>query len=92
MEAWRESGITDYGLPELDPLEYLDWFMFDIGPTRTSGMGESATDWDIIFPYATAKALDAEDTEILADMCKAYYRGREEGNNPLAIEPVERDQ
>ena len=82
---------ADLGLPDLDPQEYLAWYFFDLGPMRSNGMGEGATDWDIILPYATAKGLDDEDTTILADMCKGYAQERS-NDNPLAIAPVERSQ
>ena len=90
MQQWIEAGVTDLGLPELDPLEYMVWFMLDIKPTRNNGMSDGPTDWDILFPYATAKALDDEDTAILSDMCKAYYNALREGENPLCIAPVDR--
>lgn len=83
--------MTDFGLPELDPQEYMIGFLFDLGPTRSNGMSEGPTDWDILLPYATAKGLDDDDTAILADMCKDYHRAREEGVHPLAIEPVDRE-
>jgi len=91
MEQWADAGETYFDLPELDPSEYLVWFFFDLGPTRSNGMGEGPTDWDILLPYATAKALDSDDTAILADMCKGYYWAREAGTNPLAIAPVDQD-
>jgi hypothetical protein len=40
-------------------------------------------------PCATAKALDDEDTAILADMCKGYHTKRENGVNALAIALVD---
>tara|TARA_R110002020_G_scaffold95937_10_gene230128 strand:+ start:8498 stop:8719 length:222 start_codon:yes stop_codon:yes gene_type:complete len=64
--------------------------MMDLGPTRNNGMSEGPTDWDIITPYVSAKGLDADDTAILADMCKGYHREREAGVNALCIAPVDR--
>lgn len=89
MKEWADAGVTDFGLPELDPQEYMIGFLFDLGPTRSNGMAEHPTDWDILLPYATAKGLDDEDLSILSDMCKGYYQAYREGENPLAIEPVE---
>ncbi|MBM1834172.1 hypothetical protein [Pseudosulfitobacter pseudonitzschiae] len=89
MKEWADAGETDFGLPELDPQEYMVWFLFDLGPTRSNGMTEAPTDWDILLPYATAKALDSEDTAILSDMCKGYHAARAAGVNPLAIAPVD---
>jgi len=90
MDEWSEAGVEDFDLPDLDAdQEYLVGLFFDLGPTRNNGMGDGPTDWDILMPYATAKALDSDDTAILADMCKGYYRAREAGTNPLAIAPVD---
>ena len=88
--AKKKDTDPDFGLPELDAREYLVPILFDLGPTRSNGMSEGPTDWDILLPYATAKGLDDEDTAILADMCKGYHREREAGVNPLTIAPVER--
>jgi hypothetical protein len=90
MKEWADAGVTDFGLPELDPREYLIGFFFDLGPTRSNGMSDGPTDWDILLPYATAKGLDDEDMSILADMFKGYHAAREAGVNPLAIAPVDR--
>lgn len=90
LDQWREAGETDFGLPDLDPEEYMVSVMMDLGPTRNNGMSEGPTDWDIITPYASAKGLDADDTAILADMCKGYHREREAGVNALCIAPVDR--
>ena len=90
MAQWSEAGVTDFGLPELDAEEYLIGLFFDLGPTRSNGMSEGPTDWDILLPYATAKGLDADDTAILSDMCKGYHAERENGTNALAIAPVDR--
>jgi hypothetical protein len=87
MKEWELAGVTDFGLPELDQEEYLLWYFFDLWPTRSNGMADGPTDWNIILPYSTAKGLDDEDTGILADMCKGYHAAREAGTNPLAIEP-----
>jgi hypothetical protein len=88
----KKKGVEpDFRLPELDAEEYLVPFLFDLGPTRSNGMSEGPTDWDILLPYAASKALDDEDTAILAEMCKGYHREREAGVNPLTIAPVERD-
>ena len=91
MQEWDEDGVTDFGLPELDAEEYMVEVFFDIGPTRSNGIAEGPTDWDILLPYATANGLDMDDTSILADMCKRYHIERMLGVNPLAIEPVERE-
>ncbi len=90
MEQWRAAGVDDYGLPELFPGEYMLSFLLDIGPTRSNGLSECPTDWDIILPYATAKGLDDDDMALLADMCRAYLIARNEGINPLSIAPVDR--
>lgn len=92
MQEWSEAGETEFGLPELDPEEYMIGLLFDLGPTRSNGMSEGPTDWDILLPYSMAKGLDDDDTAILSDMCKGYYREREAGVNPLAIEPVDQQQ
>ena len=90
MAEWTEAKVTDFGLPRLDPDEYMVGVMMDLGPCRENGMSESATDWNIITPYTQAIGLDAEDTVLLAEMCKAYHRERQVGVNPLAIEPADR--
>ena len=90
LALWSEDGVTDFGLPELDAEEYLVGLFFDLGPTRSNGMSEGPTDWDILWPYASAKGLDDEDTGILAAMCKAYHSERENGVNALTIAPVDR--
>jgi hypothetical protein len=90
LAQWSEAGVTDFGLPGLDADEYLVGLFFDLGPTRSNSMSEGPTDWDILWPYASAKGLDDDDTSILSDMCKAYHVERENGTNALAIAPVDR--
>jgi len=90
LAQWSDAGVTDFGLPDLDAEEYLVGLFLDLGPTRSNGMSEGPTDWDILWPYASAKGLDDDDTSILADMCKAYHVERENGTNALAIAPVDR--
>jgi hypothetical protein len=90
MAQWSDAGVTDFGLPDLDAEEYLVGLFFDLGPTRSNGMSEGPTDWDILWPYASAKGLDEDDTSILAEMFKGYHAERESGVNALAIAPVDR--
>lgn len=78
------------GLPELDPGEYLPGLMFDLGPTRSNGMGSEATDWPVIGPFGDAIGLEADDMVILSKMCRAYVEELHNGENPLCIPPVER--
>lgn len=54
-------------------------------------MGDGPTDWDVIAPYGAVNGLDAEDMGILAKMCFGFWKAREEGANPLAIDPVDRE-
>ena len=82
--------MTDFGLPPLDVEEYLLDLFFDIGPTRNNGVSEGPTDWDILAPYAAAKDLDPDDTDILSAMFKAYHNERENGSNPLSMAPSDR--
>lgn len=87
----QQAGVTDFGLPELDEGEYLPGVMFDLGPSRSDGMGAGPTDWDIIGPFGEAVGLDSEDMMILAKMCRGYHEARREGEHPLTIAPVDRD-
>lgn len=80
------------GLPELVAGEYIVEAMMTLGPTRSNGMAEVATDWDIILPFvsATGRLSEAWEIETLADMCRLYAVGKGEGENALSIPPVER--
>lgn len=91
-QAKKKQERADTGLPELSAGEYLAEAMMVIGPTRSNGMGEAATDWDIILPFvsATGRLSERWEIETLADMCRIYASGKVEGENPLSIPPVER--
>lgn len=84
-----ERAGGNLGLPELPELEYLPSVFFDLGPTRATGMSESATDWDVILPYGQVSGLDEDDMTTLAAMFKGYLSARISGENLLAIPPVE---
>ena len=88
MNQIKRAG-GDFGLPELPELEYMPSVFFDLGPTRATGMGESATDWDVILPYGQVSGLDEDDMTTLAAMCKGYLSARNAGENLLAIPPVD---
>ena len=78
------------GLPELEPDEYMVQVMFDLKPTRQNGENVVATDWDVIGPYGAAIGLEPDDMVLLSKMCRGYHQEWLQGENPLAIEPVER--
>ena len=92
VKAQIEKGRpVSFGLPDIDAGRYLIDAMMCMGPTRSNGMGEVPTDWDIILPFAQATERVSEpwEMETLADMCVGYCRAKEDGANPLAIAPVE---
>ena len=80
------------GLPDLEAGHYLVEAMFRLGPTRSDGMGERPSDWPEIDAFArmTGRIGEPWEAETLFDMCGSYTRARQEGENPLAIPPVER--
>lgn len=78
-----------YDLPELMVGEYLPDLMFKVGPLRPAGEAMVATDWPVLVAFAANQCLDAEDTEILADMCRGYSTAMRDGQSPLAIPPVD---
>lgn len=88
-EGWRQAGVTDFGLPELDPGEYMIDLLFEIGPIRQSGEVVAPTDWDIIAPFSQMAELDTDDTFLLAKMCRGYHEFLMAGVNQLAKEPAE---
>lgn len=90
--AEKKGGTAETGLPKLPAGGYLVDAMMRLGPTRSNGMAETPTDWDIILPFAqaTGRLSEAWEFEALADMCVAFHRGKVEGENPLCIPPVER--
>lgn len=79
-------------MPDLYSGAYLLDAMMAVGPTRSNGMAEAPTDWDILMPFAMATGRLSEpwEFELLADMCREYFQGRAEGENPLSIPPVDR--
>lgn len=91
-QAKRKQERAETGLPELSAGEYIVEAMMVMGPIRSSGMGEAATDWDIILPFVsvTGRLSERWEIETLADMCRIYAAGKVEGENPLSIPPVER--
>lgn len=92
MQELIAAKVTDFGLPELDPGEYLAGVMMDLGPLRRNGDGLEATDWPVITPFADSIGLDTADRQTLFRMCRGYYQAWQEGKNPLAIDPVDREE
>jgi hypothetical protein len=82
------------GLPDIGPADYLLDAMNIIGPIRANMNGVSATDWDVIDPFARATGLVQEPWEMITlhEMCSAYASGLHEGKDPLSIAPAEREQ
>lgn len=78
-------------LPDLMVGEYLPDMMFKIGPLRSVGEGMVATDWPVLMAFAANQLLDAEDTEILAEMCRGYCAAMRDGESPFAIAPVDQE-
>lgn len=89
MEQLSAVG-ADLGLPELGDGEYLHEMMADLGPVRLVGEQLQPTDWDIIAPFGQAMGLDPDDMQTLFLMCRGYCVASREGENPLAISPVDR--
>ena len=79
-------------LPDLMAGEYLHDMMFRVGPLRAIGEGMVATDWPVLVAFASNQMLDAEDTEILADMCRGYCSAMRDGESPFAIAPVDQEE
>ncbi len=79
------------GLPDIHAGSYVIEAMQTIGPTRSNGMGEQPTDWDIILPFAqaTGRLTETWEMEALAAMCREYLRGRTQGESPFGIAPVD---
>lgn len=86
----QDAGFDDFGLPDLDPAEYLPGMMFEVGPVRPIGETTAATDWPVLQPFAEVAGLDDEDTMILARMCQGYHEEWRKGENPVIIAPVDR--
>lgn len=78
-------------LPDLAVGEYLPEMMFKVGPLRAIGEGMTATDWPVLMAFAANQMLDAEDTEILFEMCRAYCSALRDGESPFAIAPVDQE-
>jgi hypothetical protein len=87
--ATLESIGGDLRLPDLHRGEYLAQMMMELGPTRSNGMGDGPTDWDVIAPFGEANGLDLGDMQTLAAMCRGYYRTREASTQPYALAPVD---
>lgn len=79
-------------LPDLMAGEYLHDMMFRVGPLRALGEGMVATDWPVLVAFADNQMLDAEDTEILAEMCRGYCSAMRDGESPFAIAPVDQEE
>lgn len=91
--ARQDQGKDDpLGLPDLEPEEYLPSLLFQLGPMRSNGMGAVSTDWDVILPFAQAKGLDDEDTDLIAEMCRGYYEAWQAGQQPMVVAPVHEEQ
>lgn len=78
-------------LPDLAVGEYLPEMMFKVGPLRAIGEGMAATDWPVLMAFAANQMLDAEDTESLFEMCRAYCSALRDGESPFAIAPLDQE-
>lgn len=66
--------------------------IWKVGPLRAAGDAITATDWPVLMAFAENQALDADDTETLAMMCRGYCAAMRDGESPLAIAPVDQGE
>ena len=85
----------DLMLPDVHIGRYLVDALEELGPARyisgPNGLIEVPVDWDVILPFAKATQMISEPWEfrIVMDMAKSYVNAKREGENPLAVSPVE---
>lgn len=98
-KSWPETRLAHAvktgaptGLPDLGPGQYLAEAMMRLGPVKSDGMGLRSADWPEIDAFArvTGRIGDPWEAETLFDMCRAYLRESQAGEDPLAIAPVDR--
>ncbi|MCZ0963891.1 hypothetical protein [Paracoccus benzoatiresistens] len=90
--AVRTGAAT--GLQPLGPGHYLAEAMMRLGPVKSNGMDLRGADWPEIDAFArvTGRISDPWEAETLFDMCRAYLLGSRDGEDPLAIPPVDRGE
>ena len=86
----REPEIVELDIDE----ERLFQALFDLGPTKFTSMGEEPLPWTEIWSWfqATLPSFYPFDLVCLYQMSKAYLIAKQQGENPLSIDPVTRDR
>lgn len=93
MQYARDRG-QPLDLPDVTGGGYLVEALMRLGPVRQDGFGERPVDWPEIDAFArqTARIAEPWEAEVLFDMAAGWCAARREGEDTLAMAPVDQDR